>query len=510
MSRKNSYTKKDINLFYERILIAAAIFFGIIIRAEAFHSSFPVNDGGMFYTMMQDIIANGCCSLPHYTSYNNLSIPFTYPPVGFLIGIATSKIFSIELYSVLIFVPFIFSIGSIFVSYLFLKKIVSSNVAIFATLLFAITPRTYLWQIMGGGITRSAGMFFGILCLFLSAQFLQKNYKMTFVGAATSLAFCITSHLEWGFFTVTTLIIFAFFMNSIKHKKKVVISIIVSGFILSLLWFVPVFIIQGTLTPFISFASVGFSKFNRSVLVLSIGYITQENFFPLVGITGILGFFLQAKKNVWLAIWGFVPLLINPRTSFNYIAIPLTISASYVLTQLFIQDKKTTHYAFVTIMGISLMYIFAIKLNLDSDIKANTWPSLSFSDITAMKWVEAHTMPMDQFLVLPEEPDLAWSVSPVTEWFPTIAKRHSIITAQGSEWLPEHEFNKRINYYVDTQKCFYKTIDCYENIAEKYGFSYNYIYVPKQKREIIIQSLKESPSYTQRYDSDDVRIYKRQ
>ena len=68
------------------LLLLAAIIFGAWFRImPAWLAGFPVNDGGMFYTMILDLQANHYAA-PLFTTYNHVSIPYAYPPLGIYIG----------------------------------------------------------------------------------------------------------------------------------------------------------------------------------------------------------------------------------------------------------------------------------------------------------------------------------------------------------------------------------------------------------------------------------------
>jgi hypothetical protein len=61
------------------LFLAISILIGGYIRISGvLQSDFPLNDGGLFYTMIKDLMANGY-RLPVTTSYNHLNLPFAYP-----------------------------------------------------------------------------------------------------------------------------------------------------------------------------------------------------------------------------------------------------------------------------------------------------------------------------------------------------------------------------------------------------------------------------------------------
>lgn len=123
-------------------------------------STFPLNDGGMFYTMVQDLVANGY-RLPAYTSYNYAGIPFAYPPAAFYLAAFLSRTW--PLLDVLRVLPPLLSVLANPMFYLLARDVLSralgtdagQRAAWIATLAYALIPSSFQWQIMGGGLTRS-------------------------------------------------------------------------------------------------------------------------------------------------------------------------------------------------------------------------------------------------------------------------------------------------------------------------------------------------------------------
>src|SRR3990172_5138024 len=138
------------------LLVLFATMLGLLLRlALPLTSSFPLNDGGLFYTMIQDLQANHY-ALPVFTGYNSAQIPYAYPPLAFYIAGLLADVTRIPLHDLLRLLPAIVSAAAIPIFYLLAKEFLpSKTTAALATFLFAFTPRVYEWHIMGGGITRS-------------------------------------------------------------------------------------------------------------------------------------------------------------------------------------------------------------------------------------------------------------------------------------------------------------------------------------------------------------------
>ena len=148
---------KDVSKFF---LILTA-FFGLYVRLfPVFKANFPLVDGGMFYAMIKDLQASRFV-LPVFTSYNQAEIPFAYPPLALYIAGLVNAVTGISLLDIIKWQPAILSILIIPFFYYFVKQVLNSEPkAALATLIFALTPNSYWWNIVGGGLTRSMGTLF--------------------------------------------------------------------------------------------------------------------------------------------------------------------------------------------------------------------------------------------------------------------------------------------------------------------------------------------------------------
>ncbi|MDQ3813475.1 MAG: hypothetical protein M3347_05935, partial [Armatimonadota bacterium] len=78
---------------------------GLYVRLyPALAVDFPVNDGGLFYLMTQELQRAGY-ALPLYTSYNSAQIPFAYPPLPFYVAAFITDVTGLSLLDVLHYLP---------------------------------------------------------------------------------------------------------------------------------------------------------------------------------------------------------------------------------------------------------------------------------------------------------------------------------------------------------------------------------------------------------------------
>src|SRR3990172_9530998 len=79
---------------YKIFLLLAILLGGIVRFMPVFMAGFPVNDGGMFYVMVEELKANHFL-LPAFTNYNLAGIPYAYSPFGFYATALISSLFRI-------------------------------------------------------------------------------------------------------------------------------------------------------------------------------------------------------------------------------------------------------------------------------------------------------------------------------------------------------------------------------------------------------------------------------
>ncbi len=165
---------------------------GLVIRAFfVLRADFPLNDGGFFYKMTQELVENNF-EIPLYTSYNHANIPFAYPPLGFYVAGFLSSFLNINLIEVFRFLPLVVSVLTIPAFYLMAKELFSQKFAIISSFIFTVLPRSFMWMIMGGGVARSFGFLFSILSLFFGVKYFNLYKKKVSIFKCFVFNFNIT------------------------------------------------------------------------------------------------------------------------------------------------------------------------------------------------------------------------------------------------------------------------------------------------------------------------------
>ncbi len=276
-------------LTLDEFLLIWAISMGALVRLiPAVRFPFPVNDGGLFYVIMQDLIQNGF-RFPAYTTYNSAHIPFAYPPLALYLGALISAGLDIPLISLLQWLPPIVTILTIPVFYLLSRTILESRFqAALATVAYAVLPRTYDFPGMGGGLTRSLGLLFMLLTLASAFRFYTTQcwrYLLPF-GAFSALLFA--SHPEYTIHTCAIIVLMWIFWG--RTKRGIVGSFIItaSTLLLTSPWWITV-ILQHGLTPFAVALQTGWHRWTWWMPLVTMTFSEEPNLglitaFAIVGI----------------------------------------------------------------------------------------------------------------------------------------------------------------------------------------------------------------------------------
>ncbi|MFN8585909.1 MAG: glycosyltransferase family 39 protein [Dehalococcoidia bacterium] len=526
--------------------VVAAIAIGIGIRAaHLFATNFPLNDGGLFYEMARNLQSDAF-KLPETTSYNFADLPFTYPPLGLYLAALLDKLTPFSLVDLFRLLPLLFTSLSIVAFYLLAKRILPSRVAVVAaTFAFALVPRSFIWLLMGGGVTRGLGLLMAILALHeMHRTFTTFRMRYAFSAAVFS-GLTILSHLETGWFLAFSIAIFFLWFG--KERHSVTSSVVVGGSTLLVIapWMLAVLSAHGT-GPFFSANSSGGSVFSGGsvteyaltslVRVIS----TSEPYFPLIGMLGVVGLLSAIKHRlIALPVWWAATILLDVRAFPTFTTIPIAMLAGMAVSDVVIPmldrgreqwpqlalvrgsngDTTAPHAQFVawpgwtTVAVLAALVLYALvgamlrKPGLGGE--GEYLVSLTSGQRVAMHWVDVRTPPDSSFLVVPRS---AWQVDKESEWFPVLANRPSVATVQGTEWLPDHGFDDAVSAYDRAWDCGYHTSRCLGLWAESTGKSFDYVYLTRNDRGqccgTLLESLERDSDYQKVYDGPGGTVFK--
>lgn len=511
MTDKKELTKTE----SVQLIVGVALLFGVLVRfLPGIQAGFPINDGGMFLNMIQDLRDSGY-ALPEFTSYNLSEIPYAYPPFGFYVGRLLSDIFQIPALELLRWLPPLINSLSILVFYVLASELLNSKTTgALASAFYALTPGAFGAFVMGGGLTRSFGSLFLLLSAIAALRLFQKGEGkyVAFLILFGSLA--VLSHPEAGMHTAAScILLWLFFGRSFSTFRNSVL-VALGVLLVTSPWWLTVYAYHG-LEPVSSALKTG--SYGVSAWAAWYKVIFDDGLFiPFLVILRLIGIGWGIwRKNFFLVIWVFLPHLVEPRSAPSVAFYPLTMLTALAFSEAipFLVGKlrhanvnfgelfKSRSYN--TAVFLLLAYLF-IESSLYGFRLVGT--SLKPADLQTMAWIKENTPADALFLPLTGVPSP--EIDPYVEWFPTLTERRSQATFQGYEWILGDYFFPRYYELAELQQC--KTSDCVENWSLKTKLDYQIVVVDKSEiSSALINSFRSVENYREIYTSDEASVFER-
>lgn len=497
------------NLLAKKYIWWWAMVPGVVLRIMmVLRSGFPINDGGMFFTIISDILKNNF-QLPTLLSYNQVGIPFAYPPLAFYLAAGLNRFGGIAVLDILHYLPTVFSILTIPAFYMLALKIVGNKeTAGISTLFYSIAPRSFMWLIMGGGLTRSLGMLLAILALrYLYSLYTTADKSWIWVGILCGLT--LLSHPEMGLFLGLSNLVFWGFRG--RNTKGIAVTLklwlVAGGMVLP--WAAIILQRHGW-GVFANALAAGSAPLYTIILLLGFS-LTGELGLAFVNVLGFLGTISQViQQKMFLPIWLFLVILIDPRAAQTESMVVLALLAGWFWIK-YIKGVVGSKW----MLGGIVTYVFC--LNIVAALSANSELGyVSKTEIKAMNWVKNNTDETSRFLVLTPRAAQFWPIDREVEWFYPLTNRAAVNTIQGFEWLGKGEFMKRTQANVQLKdRGYWMNAD---EVWEKYFGDYNYIYLTNSSLvkasdlayiDKIISSIQEKGDYVEVYKDNGVEIFRR-
>jgi hypothetical protein len=507
---------------WSSLLLILAVAVGVFLRFNpTLLAGFAVNDGGMFAVMVDDLRANKFI-LPRFTTYNQLYIPYAYPPLGFYLGALASLLFGLDSTQVVRWVPAFFASLSVPAFYLLALRLLKNKFhAAVSTLLFALMPRALSWFVMGGGLTRSPGQFFMLLTLAVVIRLYEENRRSDIFLAGFLGGLAVMSHPEAAVHTFVSAI---FLWLMLSRKRATLVQSFYVGMMVLLLaapWWAAVVSYHG-IEPFLNGAATG-SKF-AAVFNLLFFVFTEEPYATVIAVLGLVGIAHRfIRRDYLLPLWMAIPFFVEGRSAAGPAAIPLAMLAALGLVEVVLPALQPSPAREAEVSSAErnvfiylILYLIFSTSQFDVNLSAAT---LYPPDNEAMRWVRQNTPEDSRFLVLTGTTSV--SCDSVLEWFPAISGRKSIYTVQGTEWTKGAGFNEYVRSTYAVQECFSSgDAVCLDRAIER--ADYDYIYVSKMLRvnncsalspplafPYFVESLRSDSGFDVVYESNGVMISRR-
>ena len=511
------------------LLLILALLVGTFVRFNpTLLAGFPINDGGMFAVMVEDL-KDSRYLLPAFTTYNHLNIPYAYPPLGFYLGRITADLLGMNTVEVLRWLPAFFASLSIPAFYLLALRLLKNKYyAAVSTLFFALMPRALSWFVMGGGLTRSPGQFFMLLTLATLIRLYEENRRRDIFLAGVLAGLAVLSHPEAAVHTFVSAI---FLWLMLSRKRETLISAVAVGVIVLVVtspWWATVLAHHG-LGPLLAGAQTG--QKTLAIFHLIFFAFTEEPYATVIAVLGLLGIgYSLARREYLLALWLAIPFFVEGRSAAGPAAIPLAMLAAIGLVDVVlpaiqaitgvrqepanIEHISSTERNIVIYLLVYLLfstYQFGFSLS-----NATLFPP----DQEAMTWVRENTPEESRFLVLTGTTSV--SCDSVLEWFPALTGRQSLFTVQGTEWTQGSNFNDYVRSTYAVQNCLAsEDVACLDKAIDR--SEYDYIYVSKRLRvnnciptvtpqtfPFFLKSVGNAQGFQAIYETDGVVVFERE
>ena len=534
--------KKDLLITPTWALVLATLVLALAVRVPMFvGSDFPLNDGGMFCAMAEDLGKNDL-RLPVFTSYNGGQIPFAYPPFGLYVAAICAAVTGVPLPPFLRFLPLLANLATVVVM-VFASRAMLQNrgAAILAALLVPLLPPVCDWLIMGGGLTRSFGVLFATLTAWFAHRAFSSGNRRDLALSGVAVALTVLSHPAAAVFALMTPAAFCALLAPRRAGVARLASIYGLAGLLTAPWWASVLAHHG-IGPFLAAASSPDPtkplETLKSFFILRAAGSTVEG---VVGVLAIIGFFRCVARRRWLfPVWLLLTCATLPNLMAPLLAFIVAMLAGVALGELILPAlagqtptaaEATAEIEAMTHAGrrpgwpVALASLGRVGIVVFVLGNAASWfwsrDALGFKTLQvlspkereAMAWVGTRTPPGSSFLVLSRA--ISWAEDPASEWFPVLANRNSAATPQGLEWVPGREFLRRDHLYKRLKDCFGRDVACVEETAQRGGAAFAYVYVSKQidgpfNPEPLWRSFVHSNRFRVVFDGPGATVFARQ
>ena len=511
------------------ILLWAILFGGFVRFYPVLQAGFAINDGGLFYNMILDLLAANF-RLPAFASFNGGAIPFAYPPFPFYFSALLVRLFHFDALQIVRWLPALLATLGIIPFYWLARELLRDSVkAALAAFAYAMLPESFAWLVMGGGLTRSMGRIFALLTLALVYRLFTTRQRKFVLPAAFTAALLTLSHPEATVHTLGMVAVLWLFFG--RNRASVLHSAAIAGLVLLFTapWWGTV-IQQHGWQIFRSAAQTGWQ--NAFGITFLLSDFTFELGLSLLGILALIGLLAHLmRKQFLLPLLLLTPVLLEPRSAPTVVVIPVALLAAEGLADVLFPafarlTKRETESALLplsdSIRPLTAFYLLYPLLGAFSIALILSANALQPAEQAAIRWVTENTPQNARFvLVTPTTTDLD---TPVQEWFPALSGRVNQNVVQGYEWLGREVFSRRRSNFAQLTNCAYQTVDCVTRWQTATGLDFDYLYItPVFARTYyeyggltgqvvgnsLLNSLEASPQYEQVYAQNGIYVFQK-
>ncbi len=497
------------------LAVAAALAFRLPVVARA---DFPVYDGGLFSVMAGEIAANGF-ALPRFTSYNGGDVPFAYPPLGLYVTALIHRATGIPILAIVQWLPLALSLLAVAAFAALARRLLpTARAAVLAAVIFPLLPYSYQWVIMGGGVTRALGFLFALLAATALVDASSSPSARTLALAALATAGAVLSHPEFAVFALVSAVLIPALLARGRARLTIPVGVAAAALVLSSPWWATVLARFGS-APFRAAATSTPFDLRGLVGAAVVFPFTAEPYLRVLGVLGLLGvLMLAATGRALVPAWLVLTLATIPRNGSTPLTVPIALAAAVCLDELLLpaaalagrrSGRRWAAAAAPLAVGGWVLAYAALEnwvLLQRADVLL---PVLSQGEREVSNWAARHTAAGSAFLIVTSTS--AEQRDPLAEWFPALAGRTSVATAQGGEWIGR--FGERSALNVRVKECQAAGVECLARVADR-GPAFTHVLVAREPRgplpvERLRAELATSPGYRLLFDGAGGTVFER-
>jgi hypothetical protein len=448
----------------ERLWLLIALALGALVRIlPVITAAAAVGDGGLFVAMTNDIRSAGF-ALPETTSYNDLGIPFAYPPLALYIAAAVSRLSGASSLDVITWMPLVVSMLCLGAFAWVAARVLPPIAAIGAAFAYALMPHAYDWVIAGGGVTRGMGLLFALVAIGVVAVRSQDSFRPAIL-AGLLLGLSALSHGQAAIFGIVGCIAVSVSPPLRPWLTRLGVAA-ACAVAVALPWLV---VLIGMHGPEV-LLSVG-HRLEPTTGLIRVANLRFAGapFMDVFVVTGVIGLITSsARRQLRLPALLLATYLLGAGGGEFLGMVPWALVCgvgfrdTFQLVEWGLEgaSARTARFVMAAIGVVGLFLALTGSLGSVTD-KSSKLHSLTAGQIAAMEWVAANT-PADARLMVPTNE--WWGDDEVSEWVPALTERRSIATVQGSEWLGPSGFEAQVRRHIDVLRCSGATAACYRAI----------------------------------------------
>ncbi|MGH2445176.1 MAG: hypothetical protein ACRDGD_03965 [Candidatus Limnocylindria bacterium] len=458
----------------ERLALVVIVALGILVRTlPILAAPAAVGDGGLFHAMIEDLRSNALV-IPPASSYNQLEIPFVYPPLAPLGTAALGEATGASTLDLLRWVPFAISVLGVGAFAWLAWRLLPPAAALAAAFVYALMPHAYDWVIAGGGITRGLGLLFALLAMAVAADRARASFLYA-IATGLLLGLAGLSHPQAAVFGVIGCLVVSY-RSPVQQWLVHAGVAAVSAAVLVLPWLVAR--IAGHGLGALLAAGHRVEPVTGLIRMLNLRF-SGAPFMDLFGVLGVLGLVVSlARREARIPLLLLLTYLAGAGGGEFLAAVPWALLAGTggaamggLVFGALLDAGPAARRAVAVGLGALLLFVALIGSIGSFADGSSKLQAINADQLAAMRWVAENTDPGTTFVIPTED---VWGDDETSEWFPALTGRHSIGTVQGSEWLGAAGYRRQLEHHVAIRGCTGASISCYRSFAPDATF-----YVPK-------------------------------